>query len=99
MSAVAGLEALFSSGAICAVMAALLLVEAGVLALWLRARDRAGRPVAPDWPLRLVGAIVPGLCLVAALYIALAGLPIGMLALALTASLFAHLMDLWARFR
>jgi hypothetical protein len=87
------MAALFSTGLIADIMLAFMALEAIVLVLYQRKTNRSFTPRAVFWML------LPGACLVLALRAALVGASWPWLALAVSASLIAHLGYLRERLR
>ncbi len=81
----------FSSGRAADLVLAVMLIE-GIALCWLRQRSAKG-----PTPATIIIGLLPGACLVLALRGALVGAWWGWIALALSASLFAHLADLRRR--
>lgn len=87
------MEALFANGRIVDIILGLTVLEAVALIAYHR---RTGRGVAPA---DLLGNLLAGVCLLLALRGALVGAWWGWIALCLSASLVAHLIDLRRRWR
>jgi hypothetical protein len=87
------MEPLFAQGRIALIILGFILVEGAVLLVWHR---RTGRGLPPRDTASL---LLPGACLLVALYAAMTGGWWGWIALALAGSLVAHLLDVAARWR
>jgi hypothetical protein len=85
---VTGLQTWLESGNAVLLMIAIILVEIIVLAFVLKARSRS-----------IIIGLIPGLCLMLALRAAILGQDAVWIGLWLTASLPAHLIDLYGRMR
>lgn len=85
------MAALFADGSVAALLLGFVLVEAALLVAWHR---RTGRGLPPA---EVASLLLPGACLMLALWAALAGAWWGWIGLALAASLATHLLDLRRR--
>jgi hypothetical protein len=85
------MAALFADGSVAALLLGFVLVEAALLVAWHR-RTGHGLP-----PAEVTSLLLPGACLMLALWAALAGAWWGWIGLALAASLATHLLDLRRR--